>query len=163
MSVYYLYEYSEIEPLLLEKHSPAGWRLWQALAPIAFEALPVCDPMLYAVAIDDRCGGGYSHTAILARALQARGYGYRPGLLYAQNRVRYAGRSKAYRLAHPRGFVYRGPAWHEAILVDDVVTTGLTMQEAAGALRRKGVVPRYGIALASVEEKNQKENRCDDG
>jgi competence protein ComFC len=150
MRVYFLYEYEEIEPLLLEKHGPAGWRLWRALARIAFEALPPHQLPERVVAVDDRCGTGYSHSAILARELRARGSGYQPGLLHARNLVRYAGRAKAYRLANPRGFVYHGPIYREAVLVDDIVTTGLTMQEAAMTLRRAGVEPLYGLVLASV-------------
>ncbi|WP_456451261.1 ComF family protein [Hydrogenimonas sp.] len=146
-----LYAYEAIEPFLLTKHMPHGWFVYRLLAKAAFGALERPAGPLAAVAVDDDAGGGYSHTALLARALKSRGYRHLPGALRANNRVSYAGQPLAFRLANPRDFRYTGPAGIEAVLVDDIVTSGLTLQEAQACLQKSGVRVAGAIVLADVD------------
>ncbi|WP_457597303.1 ComF family protein [Hydrogenimonas sp.] len=151
LEVLSLYAYDELEPLLLTKHLAYGWRLWRQMALESFKALQRLEEPLCAIPVDDHPTGGFSHSAILARALKP--YGYRPlyGVLRARNRVDYAGKSLDFRLKNPRCFAYRGPGGIDAVLVDDIVTTGLTLQEAKGVLERAGVRVIGAIVLADVD------------
>ncbi|NPA29297.1 MAG: ComF family protein [Epsilonproteobacteria bacterium] len=144
------FRYDEIEPLLLTKHLPHGHAVFRWLAKSAFSLLTP-DDRLYAIGIDDNPRGGYSHTAVLVRTLQKRGFGALYGVLRAKNRVSYAGKSRAFRLANPRNFLYTGPGQIRVLLVDDVVTTGLTLMEAEAVLKEAGVKVAGALALANVE------------
>ena len=152
LDVVSFYAYEAIEPFLLTKHLPHGWFVYRLLAR------SVCDGVsegrgLYAVAVDDMPAGGYSHTSIVAKRLEKRGYRPLRGVLRARNRVSYAGESLAFRLAHPRAFEYSGPGGIEAVLVDDIVTTGLTLQEARNTLQNAGVRVVGAIVLADADRK----------
>ena len=151
LEVLSFYAYDEIEPFLLTKHLPHGWFVYRILAREAFKALERKAERISAVPVDDEASGGYSHTALLARELKR--YGYRPRFasLRARNRVSYAGQPLAFRLSNPRDFRYDGPAGIHAVLVDDIVTSGLTLQEAHGVLLRAGVTIRSAIVLADVD------------
>ncbi len=70
----------------------------------------------------------------------------------AKNRVNYSGRSLQYRLDNPRDFVYKGKSGIDVILVDDIITTGITLQEAQKVLIEKGVNVLFALTLADVEE-----------
>ena len=70
----------------------------------------------------------------------------------AKNRVNYSGRSLQYRLENPRDFVYTGKSGVDVILVDDIITTGITLQEAQKVLIKKGVNVLFALTLADVEE-----------
>jgi competence protein ComFC len=70
----------------------------------------------------------------------------------AQNRVNYSGKSLQFRLEHPRDFRYSGKTSIDAILVDDIVTTGITLQEAQKVLTSAGVNVLFALVLADVEE-----------
>ncbi|WP_201352598.1 ComF family protein [Hydrogenimonas urashimensis] len=150
LKVISLFGYDEIEPFLLTKHHPHGWFIYRILAKEAFAALERAET-LYAIAIDDDASGGYSHTALLAKALAKRGYRPLLGVMRAQNRISYSGQSREFRLANPRRFRYRGPEKIDAVLIDDIVTTGLTLQEAQGELMRHGVNVGWAIVLADVD------------
>ncbi|WP_300369408.1 ComF family protein [Hydrogenimonas sp.] len=152
LAVLSFYGYDEIEPFLLTKHLPHGWFIYRILAAEAFKTLNnkreegVC-----AIPVDDNASGGYSHTAILANRLRYKGYHPLVGMLHARNRISYAGQPLAFRLQNPREFNYRGPDNIEAVLLDDIVTSGLTLQEAHGVLLRAGVTVRSAIVLADVD------------
>ncbi len=150
LEVLSFYAYDEIEPLLLTKHTPHGWFIYRQLARIAFASIETAHCLTYAIAIDDEVSGGYSHTALLARRLRSRGYRVLPGVLRAKNRISYAGKDRAFRIAHPRAFHYTGPSSIDGVLIDDIVTTGLTLQEAHGMLRRQGVDVLGAIVLADA-------------
>lgn len=151
LKVLSFFAYDEIEPFLLTKHTPHGWFVYRLLAKRAFECLEVSGERFYAVAIDDDVSRGYSHTALIARALALYGYRNLPGALLARNRVSYAGQPLNFRLQNPRDFHYRGPQDITAVLVDDIVTSGLTLQEAYGVLLRSGVKVKGAIVLADAD------------
>jgi competence protein ComFC len=72
--------------------------------------------------------------------------------LQAKNRVNYSGKSLQFRLENPRDFIYRGKSNIDVILVDDIITTGITLQEAQKVLIEHGVNVLFALTLADVEE-----------
>ncbi len=151
LDVVSFYSYDELEPFLLTKHLPHGWIVYNIVAHETFKILDMPDRDIYVLPIDDDSSGGYSHTAVLAKQLQKRGYKPLWNVLRAQNRVSYAGQPLSFRLQNPRRFGYSGQSEIEAVLVDDIVTTGLTLQEAYGELRRNGVEVSTSFVLADVD------------
>ncbi|BDY12524.1 ComF family protein [Hydrogenimonas cancrithermarum] len=151
LEVISFYAYDEIEPFLLTKHLPHGWFIYRILAKEAFKALSQTKRTTFAIPVDDDPSGGYSHTAILAKGLKR--YGYRPlfGRLHAQNRLSYSGQPLAFRVQNPRDFRYTGPTNIDAVLVDDIITTGLTLKEAHGRLLQHGVDLLGAFVLADVD------------
>jgi len=151
LDVVSFYAYEAIEPFLLTKHLPHGWRVYRILADRAFRVLRMRERDCRAVPVDDAISWGYSHTALLVKGLQKRGYRPLFNVLRAANPVAYAGKSLAFRLAHPRNFRYTGPGGLEAVLVDDIVTTGLTLREARTTLQNAGVRVVGAIVLADAD------------
>ncbi len=152
LEVLSFFSYDEIEPFLLTKHYPSGWFIYRILARETFRAVNSLNGETVAsIPIDDTSHGGYSHTAILAKELKK--YGFKPifNVMTARNKISYSGRSLSYRLENPRGFVYNGPVGIEAVLVDDIVTTGLTLMEAQRALEKNRVKVGQAIVIADVD------------
>jgi ComF family protein len=101
-----------------------------------------------------RIARGYDQAALLADAL-ARAAG-RPRLRAVLHRVRetppQVGSSRAVRAANVRGaFEAREVVGLDLVLVDDVVTTGSTVDAAARALRAAGARSVAVVALARAE------------
>jgi len=151
LDVISFYSYQDIEPFLLTKHLPYGWFIYRILAKETFKSLSKVDNKTFVISIDDYLTSSYSHTAILAKEL--KNYGYSPiyNSLQAKNRVSYSGQSLSFRIANPREFEYKGPKFIDAILVDDIVTTGTTLQEAHNTLSRFGVNVDFAFVLADVK------------
>lgn len=104
------------------------------------------------LAIDERPLHGYAHTAVLSH------YAAQPKIeplhakLLARNSVSYAGKPLQYRLDHPRDFVYTGPSGIEVILLDDIITTGVTLQQAQQVLIQHDVEVLFALTLADARE-----------
>jgi len=150
LDVISFYSYQDIEPFLLTKHLPHGWFIYRILAKETFKSLSKIDNKVFVIPVDDYLSSSYSHTAILAKEL--KNYGYSPlyNSLQAKNRVSYSGKSLSFRKANPREFEYKGPKYINAILVDDIVTTGTTLQEAYSILKRYEVNIAYVFVLADA-------------
>ncbi len=101
-----------------------------------------------AVGVDDHARHGYAHTALLARTLRSSDIKPYFGRLRAGNSDTYSGQSYQYRLLHPRRFTYHPFPEKEVILVDDVMTTGLTLTQAAETLHRHGKTVLFCLTLA---------------
>ena len=163
--VYTFYRYSEIKDLLFSKHSDLGFYIYKILAQQSFAkfaktfALEGDISPFASVAIDDVPKSGYSHTALLNQALKT------PYIQVLHNRLRdesgisYAGKSKAFRLLHPRQFSLKPFEQKELILVDDIITTGLTFQAAIKKMQQANKEVAFCLALADVALNTQKENR----
>jgi competence protein ComFC len=154
--VYSFYPYDEIESLLLTKHTDIGYYIYTILAKRSLGTFAQTWEYGYRVAsigIDDDPKSGYSHTAVLNRALRSPAITPRYGKLRAQNHHKYAGKSVEERLMNPRGFLCSPFNEEEVILVDDIVTTGLTLSEAAEALHAQGKKVILCLTLTDAENK----------
>jgi len=153
--VYSFFPYNEIEPLLLTKHTNIGYYVYSILAKRAF--VPFGKEWSYenrvaSVGIDDDPGsGGYSHTAVLNRALKSDRITPLYGRLRSQTRYKYAGKSVEERLMNPREFRFQPFSEEEVILVDDIVTTGTTLTEAAETLHANGKKVVLCLTLSDAE------------
>ncbi len=150
------YRYSTIEGLLHTKHKPEGHRIYKALAemtlkPFIREYAEHDDGEVYIVGIDEHVKSGYSHVALLTHAMKIGHIKPQHASLMAGNRVNYSGKPLQYRLDNPRDFVYSGKKNVDVILVDDIVTTGITLQEAQKTLINHGVNVLFALTLADVE------------
>jgi len=157
LDVISFYKYSALESLLHSKHKPEGYRIYKALAQMTMkpfiEEFVESDPRdIYIVGIDEYVKSGYAHVALLSRALKTKSSTPLHSSLMAQNRVNYSGKSLQFRLENPRDFVYSGKSDIDVILVDDIITTGITLQEAQKVLMQNGVNVLFALTLADVEE-----------
>ena len=156
LEVHSFFRYGDIEPFLLTKHTPPGWRIYrwmgqEVLRPFFETFARAQGSQIAVIGVDERPKGGYAHIAALTRPLHTLPrLQVRHGLLRAGRDVSYAGRSLQYRLDHPREFHYTGPAGIEAILVDDIVTTGTTLYEARAVLEAAGVDVLFAVTLADA-------------
>lgn len=157
LDVISFFKYSTLESLLHSKHKPEGYRIYKALAhmtmkPFIEEFVESDDRDVYIVGIDETVKSGYAHVALLTRAMRTKYSIPQHSALMAQNRVNYSGKSLQFRLEHPRDFVYKGKPDIDVILVDDIITTGITLQEAQKVLMSHGVNVLFALTLADVEE-----------
>jgi len=156
LDVVSLFAYSEIEPFLVTKHTPVGYRLYRFfgekfVAPFVAEFAEQSQQELTLIGVDEHVRNGYAHTAVLTHAVHHRNVNVMHGRLRARTDVHYAGKTLHYRLEHPRRFIYTGSHGLNAILVDDVVTTGMTLQEAHHTLQRSGVHVLFALTLADAQ------------
>ena len=157
LDVISFYKYSALESLLLTKHKPEGYRIYKALAkmtmqPFIEEFVESDDRDVYIVGVDEYVKSGYAHVALLTRAMKTKHSIPLHSTLMARNRVNYSGKDLQFRLANPRDFVYSGKSNIDVILVDDIITTGITLQEAQKVLMQSGVNVLFALTLADVEE-----------
>ena len=121
--VYGFFAYCDIAPLLHAKYSVFGSKIYAFLAKRAVAYLK----------------------AVGLRPLYCT--------LYASNAVRYAGKSLEFRQNNPRNFTLkRKVAGKTIVLVDDIVTTGLTLKEAKGFLEAQGAEVLCALVLTDVRE-----------
>ncbi|MDD2837838.1 MAG: phosphoribosyltransferase family protein [Sulfuricurvum sp.] len=154
--VYSFYPYNEIEPLLLTKHTDLGYYIYMILAKRSLGAFArewQYENTVASVGIDDRSESGYSHTAVLNRALKSDTIIPQYGKLRASQHYKYAGKSVEERLMNPRRFIYTPFSEKEVILVDDIVTTGTTLSEAAEVLHTQGKKVILCLTLSDAENR----------
>ena len=156
MDIISFYRYTTIESLLHTKHKPEGYRIYKALAkmtlkPFIEEFVENNDGDVYIIGIDEHVKSGYAHVSLLTQAMKTKTSIPQHASLLATKRVNYSGKSLQFRLDNPRDFVYSGTEDVHAILVDDIVTTGITLQEAQKVLMQHGVNVLFALTLADVE------------
>ncbi len=157
LDVISFYKYSSLESLLHTKHKPEGYRIYKALSqmtmkPFIEEFVESDDRDIYIVGIDEFVKSGYAHVALLTRAMKTKTSFPLHSSLMARNRVNYSGKNLQFRLENPRDFIYKGKPNIDVILVDDIITTGITLQEAQKVLIQNGVNVLFALTLADVEE-----------
>jgi len=157
LEVYSFFKYQNIEDLLLTKHTPQGFIIYKALAKMTFRPfiqnfISNDSREIYIIGVDEVVKNGYSHVALLTHQMRYQNVKVLHSKLIAQNRIKYAGKRLEYRLSNPREFMYSGVSNIEAILVDDIVTTGLTLQEAKRVLSKNGVVILFALTLADAKD-----------
>ena len=156
LDVYSFFKYQHIQDLLLTKHTPQGFKVYKALAKLSFRPFIKNfiknDPReIYIVGIDENIKFGYSHVALLTHEMLHTNVNILHGNLMARNKVNYSGKKLQYRLENPRDFLYSGVRNIEVILVDDIITTGTTLNEAKQILEKSGVEILFALTLADVE------------
>jgi competence protein ComFC len=154
IKVFSFYKYSEIEKFLLTKHTSVGAKILELLAQESFARFAEnfeFDEPLSVVPIDDHTENGYSHTAILAKALSSKLLKPAYSALRATNHVSYAGQSLEFRQQNPRNFVFKSTPY-DAVLVDDIITTGATIREAVSAIQANGKEVLLALTLADARE-----------
>ena len=157
LDVISFFKYASLQSILHSKHKPEGYRIYKALArmtlkPFIKEFVENDDRDVYIVGVDEMVKSGYAHVALLTRAMKTKYTIPQHSALMARNRVNYSGKSLQFRLENPRDFVYTGKHNVDVILVDDIITTGLTLQEAQKVLMSHGVNVLFALTLADVEE-----------
>ncbi|MCR4942561.1 MAG: ComF family protein [Campylobacter sp.] len=153
LKVYYFYEYSEIKPIIHSKHKFHGTFTIKSIANISFKKFAKdfkFDEILNAVPIDDKNTNGFSHTAILARALKSEFIRPIFGVLRAKSDLSYSGQSLKFRQTHPRKFEILKKPKYPIILVDDIITTGTTLLEAKKCFQEAGYEVAFALVLADA-------------
>jgi len=154
--VFSFYRYEEIKPLLFTKHTDLGFYIYTILAKNSFQKFAQefhTKEKYVSLAIDDIPKSGYSHTAILNKALKT--YNIKPlyNIIRAQNTISYSGKSKKFREENPRDFYIKKFKHAELILVDDIITTGTTLQQAVQLLTQGGKNVAFCLTLCDVSLK----------
>ncbi|WP_345992249.1 phosphoribosyltransferase family protein [Sulfurimonas sp. HSL-1716] len=155
IEVFSFYKYNDIKDLIHTKHTDLGYYVYSALAKLTFKKFSsefVFDENTAGICIDDRVKNGYSHTAVLNKALKSRYITPRYAKLRSNNDITYSGKTKEYRLNNPRDFELKEFKEKNVILVDDIITTGLTLTQGCNALRDKGKEILFCLTLADAGE-----------
>ena len=153
LKVYSFYAYDDIAPLLHSKHSIYGSQIYTILAQYAFSSFAQdfkFDEKVLAIPVDDHVRDGYSHTAILAKALKSDSITPVYGVLQAKSPHRFTGKNLAFRQSHPRRFTCKLPSETMVILVDDLITSGQTLLEASELLIKSQITPLFALTLANA-------------
>jgi competence protein ComFC len=152
--VYSFFRYSEVCDLIKTKYSPIGKAVFDIFGKQMKQYLPKVFDLkeeTIVIPVDDCVKKGFSHTAVLAKHLHTiPTFHVEFSRLKATHSVTYSGKSYQYRVENPRQFLYRGKKDTSVILVDDVVTTGLTLLEARETLIRAGVTVRFALTLVDA-------------
>lgn len=155
--IYSFYKYSEIKHLLLSKHKFHGYFIYHFLARLSFarfkEIFAPLDIKISALPLDDKVENQlYSHSAILAKYLKTKHIKPVFNALKAQNNVKYSGQSLSFRQKNKRNFKLLKPVSSPVILVDDIITTGLSMLEARKVLAKHQISALFGLVLADASK-----------
>ena len=141
--VYSFYTFSEMDSLMYAKYKVVGSKIYRILAKKAADYLrdSLKSPLnAYGIGIDDKVQkNGYAHNGIFLYALKKVGIKPIFGALHAKNNVSYAGKNLEFREKNPRNFALQIQCKNKEIfLVDDIITTGLTLKEAKKYLEQFG-------------------------
>jgi len=150
------YKYSEIKELLHTKHTDLGYYIFNILAKNSLEKFASefeLDSPVTSIAIDDNTKSGYSHTAVLNRALKSKYIKPLYNRLRAKNGVSYSGKSREFRILNPREFELKNFKGSKTILVDDIITTGLTLTQAIQTMHSNEKEVLFCLTLANAEDK----------
>lgn len=156
LEVYSFFKYQNIEDLLHTKHTPQGYIVYKALAkqtfrPFIINFIKEDNRVIYIVGIDESVRSGYSHVSLLTQQLEYKSSKVLYSKLMATNPVNYSGKNLQFRLENPRAFLYTGRKDIEVILVDDIITTGTTLQEASRVLQQNRVKVLFALTLADAK------------
>ena len=152
--VYSFYEYEEIKNLINTKYSFYGDRVFNILAKLAFKKFSsnfTFNTKIIGIPIDDHTRHDFSQTAILAKHLKSKFIKPIYNTLKATNIIKYAGKDLEFRKKNRRNFRYKGQKNIQVILVDDLVTTGLTILEAKECLENHGCEVLFALTLSDAK------------
>lgn len=147
------YKYGEIKDLLHTKHTDLGYYIYSILAKNSLKKFAHefdYPEKIASIAVDDCVLSGYSHTAVLNRALKSRCITPLFNKLRAKNRVSYSGKSREFRVLNPRAFEVKKFDAKNVILVDDIITTNLTLTQAVEAMQKENKSVLFCLTLADA-------------
>ncbi|RLA75372.1 MAG: ComF family protein [Epsilonproteobacteria bacterium] len=151
-AVYSFYNYEEIKNLVDSKYYFHGDRVYKELSKISFAQFnPKFDTKISAIPIDDHTRHGFSQTAILSKYFQQPNIKAIYGSLRATKYVKYAGKDLLYRQKHKRNFEYSGESCLKVVLIDDIITTGLTILEAKSCLEAHNCEILFALTLSDAK------------
>ncbi len=156
ITVISFYKYDEIKELLFTKHTDIGFYVYNILAELSFKKFADefhTEDIYASIGIDDNIKNGYAHTAILNHALKS--YNIKPlyNRLRAKSDISYSGKSKLFREQNPRNFQLKNFKQKEVIVVDDIITTGTTLNEAVQTLQKAEKEVAFCLTLTDVSVK----------
>ena len=146
-NVYSFYDYDVMEHFNKYKYQKRGDIIYKYLSKPLAEFSKNFKFKAYLIPVDD-VPKYFSHTAILANAMKSGYLTAQFGSLRAASKAKYAGKPLEYRLNNPRNFIYKGLKNVNAILIDDIKTTGITLNEAQETLKKYGVNVIFSIVLS---------------
>lgn len=155
LRVYSFFSYDSIAPILHVKHHFFGHRILKQIAKKTYGNFAKefhFNSPVFAIGIDDIADENYSHTAILAHAIKSESIKPLFGVLRASNKVKYSGQSYEFRRKNPRNFtVNTEQKEFNAILIDDIITSGQTIKQANKALNKVGINVLFALTLADAK------------
>lgn len=150
------YKYKDIKELLHTKHTDLGFYIYQILASNSLALFAKefnYEHLLVSIGIDDTIASGYSHTAVLNKALKSKNIKPLYNKMKASNTVSYSGKSREFRMLHPREFKIKKFKEKNVILVDDIITTGATLTQAIQTMKEDKKEVLFCLTLADASLK----------
>lgn len=150
---YSFYALSDIEELLNSKYYFHGDRVFNILAKLSFKKFANnfnLDENIYALPLDDHTRHDFSHTAVLSRHLNSKNITSVYNCIKASNIVKYAGRDLEFRQKNKRDFKTNIKN-KKLILVDDIITTGTTLNEAYEVCKKANNEVLFTLTLADAK------------
>jgi competence protein ComFC len=160
LEVFGFLDYYLAVEFIKSKYVISGYRIYKFFAKKYFNPFlknyveNLDNQEIYLIGINENRKRGYSVVSLLMHHGAKGVKNLKPlhNALRANSSVKYAGKSLQYRLSHSRKFSYHGPKNIDAILIDDTITTGTTMQEAYRVLKENNVNVHFGLTVAIADE-----------
>ena len=152
--VYSFYSYEELQDLLNTKYEFYGDKVFNILAKLSFNKFSSTfkyQEKVISIPIDDHTRHEFSQSAILARHTKSSYITPIYSTLRANNKIKYAGKNLEFRKKNPRRFKYIGKNDIKVILIDDLVTTGLTLIEARKKLLQHKCQTLFALTLCDAK------------
>jgi len=152
--VYSFYGYEDIKKLINAKYEFYGDKIFNILGNLAFKKFSLnfnFNEKIVAIPIDDHTRHEFSQSAILAKHLKTEFIKPQYATLRATNIIKYAGKGLDFRQQNQRDFKYSGKQNLKVILVDDLVTTGLTLLEAKKKLENNDCEVLFALTLSDAK------------
>ncbi len=152
--VYSFYSYEELQDLINTKYEFFGDKVFNILAELSFAKFAnefKYDEKVISIPVDDHTNHDFSQSAILARHTKSENIKPIYSTLKATKRVKYAGKDLEFRQKNPRNFLYTGKSDIKVILIDDLVTTGLTLLEARKKLLKYHCETLFALTLCDAK------------
>lgn len=152
--VFSFYSYEEIKGLINSKYEIYGHNIYKIICNNSTKLFAkefTYDGSIDVIGIDDYPTHEFSQTAMISKSLKSEIFKPKFGVLKAKNRVKYAGQNLEFRKSNPRNFIYSGKKNRQVILVDDIITTGLTLLEAKKVLQSQNCEVLFAITLCNAK------------